>query len=248
MIWFVGAGPGAPDLITVRGQRLLETADRVVYAGSLVNPRLLDACRKDAVLLDSARMTLEEIVRALTEPGRDAAVVRLHTGDPALYGAIREQQAMLDDLGFPWETVPGVSSLFAAAAALGCEYTVPGVSQTLIVSRMAGRTPVPERESLRALAAHRATMTLFLSAGMLREVCRELTEGGYPEDTPCAVVYRASWPDEEIVRGTLSDIAERAAHVTRTALIVVGDALAASGARSRLYDPAFGHGYREGRA
>ncbi|MBR1407522.1 MAG: precorrin-4 C(11)-methyltransferase [Clostridia bacterium] len=245
MIYFIGAGPGAVDLITVRGRSLLERAELVVYAGSLVNPQLLSYCPKDAVLMDSAGMTLEEVVEALTSRGREATVVRLHTGDPALYGAIREQMGALRKMGFDYEVVPGVSSLFAASAALGAEYTLPGVSQTLIVTRMAGRTPVPEGQELRGLAAHGASMALFLSVDRLEELCTELTAGGYAPDTPCAVVFRASWPDEEIVRGTLCDIAEKAAHIRKTALVLVGRFLSEEGERSMLYHPAFSHGYRE---
>ena len=245
MIHFVGAGSGAADLITVRERSLLERAELGVYAGSLVNPELLSFCPASTHCLNSAKMTLEEVVEALTSLGREATVVRLHTGDPSLYGAIAEQMAMLRQRGYDCEVVPGVSSLFAASAALGAEYTLPGVSQTLIVSRLAGRTPVPEGQQARALAAHGASMAFFLSVDRLGELCRELEAGGCAPDTPCAVVCKASWPEEEIVRGTLSDIADRASHIRKTALVLVGRFLAEEGERSRLYDPAFSHGYRE---
>lgn len=247
MIWFVGAGPGAADLITVRGARLLGEADVVIYAGSLVNPALLELCKKGCVTYDSAGMTLGEVVslmRAAELEGK--ACVRLHTGDPALYGALGEQLDELDRLGIPYEVVPGVSSLFGAASALGCEYTVPGVVQSLIVTRMAGRTPVPERERLADLAAHGCTMALFLSAGLLVEAQAELLAGGYAADTPAAVVVRATWPDEIVYPCTVGTLAQCAAEheVSRSALVVVGACLSARGHRSKLYDPSFSHGYR----
>ena len=245
MIYFIGAGPGAPDLITVRGMRLLQKADVVIYAGSLVNPELLDYCRPETTIYNSASMTLEETVAAMRDAPEGATVVRLHTGDPCLYGAIAEQMRALDQLGLAYEVVPGVSSFCGAAAAIPAEYTPAEVSQTVIITRMAGRTPVPERENLRALAAHRATMTLFLSVSMLKNVCAELIAGGYPVDTPVAVVYKATWPEQEVVRGTLADIAEKAAHIQKTALILVGDFLRESDKRSKLYDPAFTHACRE---
>ena len=245
MIHFIGAGPGAPDLITLRGARLLAQSSLVIYAGSLVNPELLALCPGSARVLNSAGMTLEEIVEAMRSARPEETVVRLHTGDPSLYGAIREQMDALDALKLPYEVVPGVSSMSAAAAALRAEYTLPGVSQTVIISRMAGRTPVPERESLRSLAAHGATMVLFLSAGMIPEVCRELIAGGCAPDTPAAAVQRASWPDERIVRATLETLPEKACGISRTAIITVGSFLSGSQLRSLLYDPQFSHGYRE---
>lgn len=248
MIYFVGAGPGAADLITVRGQALLRKADMVVYAGSLVNPALLALCPEGCEILDSARMTLEEVIGAMARrdaPG--AAVVRLHTGDPSLYGALREQMDELARLGIAFEVVPGVSAFSAAAAALPAEYTLPGVTQTLIITRMAGRTPVPEAESIRALAAHRAAMALFLSAGMLPELCAELIAGGYPPETPAAIVYKASWPEQKVVRGTLRTLPQDGKGLTRTALVLVGGFLGGEYERSKLYDPAFAHGFREAR-
>ena len=251
MIYFVGAGSGAADLITVRGMRLLERADMVVWAGSLVNGELLSYCKPGCEVHDSALLTLDEtdaLLRRAAREGKDC--VRLHTGDPALFGAIREQMERLDAAGIAYEVVPGVSSLFAAAAALKKELTVPGVSQTVIVSRMAGRTPVPERESIRALSQHGATMVLFLSAGMIAPLTRELLAGGtYTERTPCAVVYKASWQDERIVRGTLGDIAEQAtaAGITKTALVIVGDVLGDRSEPSKLYDRQFATAFRPAR-
>lgn len=247
MIYFIGAGPGAADLITVRGAKLLEQADLVIYAGSLVNPELLGYCRKEARILNSASMTLEETIAAMRAMPKEAVVVRLHTGDPSLYGAIREQMDALDRLDLAYEVVPGVSSFCAAAAALPTEYTPPKISQTVIIARAAGRTPVPEKENLRSLAEHRAAMVLFLSMEMLDRVCRELVEGGYAPETPAAVVYRASWPDQQVIRGTLIDLPQKAAHIRKTALILVGDFLGQTHTRSKLYDPAFSHEFREAR-
>lgn len=247
MIRFVGAGPGAADLITLRGARLLGEADLVVYAGSLINPELLELCRTEAELVDSSGLVLDEIVGLLVEADRvGRSCVRLHTGDPALYGAIAEQMRELDRHGIAYEVVPGVSSLFGASAALGLEYTAPGVSQSLIVTRMAGRTPMPERERLREMASHGCTMALFLSAGLLREASLELVADGYAPDTPAAIVQRATWPDEAVYRctvGTLAACAERHG-VDRQAIAIVGDVLSGAGAPSLLYDPAFSHGYR----
>lgn len=249
MIYFVGAGSGAPDLITVRGQNLLRRAALVIYAGSLVNPELLNQCPEDCEKLDSAGMTLDEVICALVRAEREGAVVvRLHTGDPSIYGAIREQMDALRTRNIPFQIVPGVSSFCAAAAALEAEYTLPGVSQTVIISRMAGRTPVPEKESIRSLAAHNATMALFLSVSMLDKLCAELVAGGYPEDTPAAIVYKASWPDEKIVRGTLKTLPESGKGIGKTALVLVGRFLEGDYEKSKLYDPTFTHGFREAKA
>ncbi|MBR7041263.1 MAG: precorrin-4 C(11)-methyltransferase [Clostridia bacterium] len=245
MIYFIGAGPGAADLITVRGMELLKRADLVVYAGSLVNTELLDYCREDCEKLNSASMTLEEVIGAMTSYPAGSTVVRLHTGDPSIYGAIREQMDELDSLGYDYEVVPGVSSMNAAAAVLKAEYTLPGVSQTLIVSRMAGKTPVPEKENIRSLAAHGASMALFLSVSMLKKLCEELIAGGYAPETPAAVVYKATWPDQETVQGTLESLPEKAAHIGRTALVLVGGFMGGGYERSKLYDPAFSHMFRE---
>lgn len=249
MIQFVGAGSGAADLITVRGARLLEAADVIVYAGSLVNPDLLAYAKPGCEIHDSAKMTLEEVM-AVMLPAEAAGkrVVRLHTGDPCLYGAIREQMDILDAKGVPYEVVPGVSSFCGAAAALKAEYTLPEVSQTVIITRMAGRTPVPERESIRHLASHGSTMVLFLSTGLIPRLVEELLAGGaYTEDTPAALVYKATWPDERVFRCTVGTLAETAREnqITKTALITVGGFLGADYARSKLYDPSFTTEFRE---
>ncbi|HIU31736.1 MAG TPA: precorrin-4 C(11)-methyltransferase [Candidatus Caccousia avistercoris] len=249
MIYFVGAGSGAPDLITLRGDRLLRQADCVVYAGSLVNPALLEACRPDCALYDSARMTLEEIVEVMVQAEKKGGLcVRLHTGDPCLYGAIREQMDALDAAGIAYEVVPGVSSFCGAAAAAKAEYTVPGVSQTVILTRVAGRTPVPAGQELSALAAHQASMVLFLSAGLLEKAQQELLAGGYPAETPAALVYKATWPEEKVVRCTVSTLAASAREngIEKTALVLVGRFLGEEGERSLLYHPAFTTGFRKG--
>ena len=251
MVYFVGAGSGAPDLITVRGARLIAQADVIVYAGSLVNPALLNGRKKDCIVFNSAEMTLEEVLAVMIPAAREGKlVVRLHTGDPSVYGAHREQMDALDAAGVPFEVCPGVSSFCGAAAALRAEYTLPGISQTVILTRMEGRTPVPEAERIEALAAHGASMAVFLSAGRLDELAQRLQAGGYAPDTPAAIVYKATWPDEKIVRTTVSGLAEAAAEaqITKTALIVVGGFLGGGYDRSRLYDPSFTTGFREGRA
>lgn len=245
-IFFVGAGPGDPDLLTLKGRRLLDNADLVVYAGSLVNPALLNGIRAECH--DSAGLDLAAIMGLMVPACRAGKkVVRLHTGDPAMYGAIREQMQWLDRENLPYEVVPGVSSAFAAAASLRRELTVPEQTQTVILTRQAGRTPVPEREALSKLAAIGASMCIFLSVGMMEKVVADLLAGGYAPDTAVAVVEKASWPDERIVRGTLADIAARVqvAGIRKTAMIVVGPALDdASEAASRLYAEDFSHGCR----
>ncbi|MBC8569291.1 precorrin-4 C(11)-methyltransferase [Zongyangia hominis] len=248
MVHFVGAGPGAVDLITVRGMRLLSQADVIIYAGSLVNPQLLSYAKKGCEIHNSAAMTLEETFAVMQEAEREGkTTVRLHTGDPSLYGAIREQIELLEEAGISSDVTPGVSSFCAAASALQAEYTLPGISQSVIITRLAGRTPVPEREKIESLSAHGATMVIFLSAGMLPELRRRLLEGGCREDTPAAIVYKASWPEEQVVRGRVGDLPEMARRhgIERTALILVGEFLDGKRERSKLYDPAFGHGYRE---
>lgn len=250
MVYFVGAGSGAVDLITVRGQRLLRQADVVIYAGSLVNPQLLKETRPDCRLYNSAKMTLEEVLEVIEQAHREqACIVRLHTGDPCLYGAIREQMDQLDALNIPYEYVPGVSSFCAAAAALNAEYTLPDVSQTVIITRMAGRTPVPEKESIESFAAHHATMVVFLSTGLLEELSRRLIEGGYTADTPAAIVYKATWEDEKSFVCTVGTLAETAREnqITKTALMIIGDVVAHNGYdRSKLYDPGFTTEFRKG--
>lgn len=252
MVHFVGAGPGAADLLTVRGMRLLARAGCVIYAGSLVNPALLAYAPAGCTVYNSAEMTLEQVLQAIRDAeAAGVDTVRLHTGDPCLYGAIQEQMDALDALGIPWDDTPGVSSFCAAAAALGAEYTLPGISQSLIITRMAGRTPVPAGEDLTALASHGCSMVLFLSAGLLDEVQARLLQGAYTPDTPAAIVYKASWPQQKLLRCTLGTLARTAAEagVRSTALVLVGDFLAQGGyQRSKLYDPAFTTGFREGKA
>ena len=252
MVHFVGAGPGAADLITLRGAELLRQADVVIYAGSLVNQELLENCRADCEIHNSAAMTLEQVLAVMerAEAGGKTSV-RLHTGDPSLYGAIREQMDALRERDIPFDLTPGVSSFSAAAAALEAEYTLPGVSQSLILSRLAGRTPVPEGERLSGLAAHGASMVLFLSAGLLPRLQEELLAGGaYSPETPAALVYKVSWPEEKLCRCTLGTLAETGARegIHKTALVLVGDFLAGPYERSRLYDPDFSTEYRRARS
>ena len=248
MIHFVGAGCGAADLITIRGKKLIEEADVIIYAGSLVNPALLDYRKEGCEVFNSAKMTLEEVLEVMFRAEREGkATVRLHTGDPSLYGAIREQMDVLDEKGIEYDYCPGVSSFCGAAAALRMEYTLPDISQSVVITRMAGRTPVPERESVRSFAQHQATMVLFLSTGLLEKVETELTEGGYAPDTPAAIVYKASWPDEKTVLCTVSNLAKTAQEnkITKTALIIIGNAVSQSGyRRSDLYNPNFSTEYR----
>ena len=249
MVHFVGAGPGGVDLITVRGARLLSEADCIIYAGSLVNPALLDYKKDSCAVYDSAAMTLEDVtsaMRKMEEEGK--TTVRLHTGDPSLYGAIREQMDILDEYSIEYDVTPGVSSFSGAAAALQAEYTLPDVSQSVIITRMAGRTPVPEGEKLSSLAKHGCTMVLFLSTGLLETVETELMEGGYNADTPAAIVYKATWPEQKVFRCTVSTLASTAKenNITKTALITVGGFLGDRYERSKLYDPEFTHEYRKG--
>ena len=249
MIHFIGAGPGAADLITVRGARLLREADVIIYAGSLVNPALLENKKENCAIYDSASMTLEDVIDVMkATEASGGTTVRLHTGDPSLYGAIREQMDRLDELEIAYDVTPGVSSFSGAAAALEAEYTLPEVSQSVIITRMPGRTPVPEREKLSKMASHGCTMVLFLSTGLLEDVERELMEGGYGPDTPAAIVYKATWPEQRVYRCTVSTLARTAKEnqVTKTALITVGGFLGGQYERSKLYDPGFTHGYRVG--
>lgn len=247
-IYFVGAGPGDKDLITLKGYKLLSQADIVIYAGSLVNPDLLDYCKSGARLYDSAGMNLEEIIDIMREGAeKDLLVVRLQTGDISIYGSIREQAEELKKLNIGYESVPGVSSFLGAAEALGIEYTVPEVSQSLIITRIEGRTPVPKLESLKSFAGHQTSMAIFLSVQNIDGVVDQLLEGGYPLDTPVAVVYKATWPDQELVRGTLEDIAGKVkkAGIKKTALILVGRFLGHEYNYSKLYDKYFSHEYRD---
>ena len=248
MVHFVGAGSGAVDLITVRGAKLLSEADVVIYAGSLVNPEHLGRCRAECEIHDSAKLTLEEVIEIIkAAEAQGKTTVRLHTGDSSIYGAVREQFDELDALGIAYDVCPGVSAFCGAAAALKAEYTLPDVSQTVIITRMEGRTPVPEKEKIRLLAAHQSTMVLFLSTGLLEGLQAELMAGGYAPETPAAIVYKATWPDEKQFRCRLCDLAKtaKANNITKTALIVVGGFLGDSYERSKLYDPGFTTGFRE---
>ncbi|WP_242965329.1 precorrin-4 C(11)-methyltransferase [Petroclostridium xylanilyticum] len=246
MVYFIGAGPGDPELITIKGQRLIKEADVIIYAGSLVNREVLNGAKENVEIYNSAGMTLEEVLEVMRKAeAEDKTVARVHTGDPSIYGAIREQMDALDEMGIRYEVVPGVSSFVAAAAALKKEFTLPGVSQTVILTRLEGRTEVPEGEQLRNLARHGASMAIFLSVGMIDRVVEELLEG-YPPDTPAAVVQKASWPDQKIVMGTLKDIAQKVKNenITKTAQIVVGDFLGNDYELSKLYDKTFSHEFR----
>ena len=248
MVHFVGAGCGAADLITLRGARLLGEAQVVIYAGSLVNPAVLQYTQPDCQLYDSAKMTLEQVLSVIREAeAAGKTTVRLHSGDSSVYGAVREQFDQLDRLGIDYDVCPGVSAFCGAAASLKAEYTLPDVSQTVIITRTAGRTVVPERESIQSLAAHRATMVLFLSTGLTQKLQAELLEGGYPGKTPAAVVYKASWPDERIFRCTVETLHKTVSEngLTRTALIIVGDCMGEGYQRSRLYDPGYSTLFRE---
>lgn len=248
MVHFVGAGSGAEDLITVRGARLIKNADVIIYAGSLVNPKLLDEKKSGCAVYNSAVMTLEQVldvIKEADEKGMD--IVRLHTGDPCIYGAIKEQMDMLDSMNINYDYCPGVSSFCGAASALNLEYTLPDISQSVIITRMAGKTPVPSKESIESFASHNATMVIFLSTGMLLELSKRLISGGYNEDTPAAICYKATWPDEKkyiCTVGTLYETA-KANNITKTALIIVGDVINAKYRRSDLYNPSFETEFRK---
>ena len=247
MVHFIGAGPGDPELLTIKGKKLIDSADVIIYAGSLVNKKVLDDRKESAVVYNSAYMTLPEVIQVMKEAeGKGLSVARVHTGDPSIYGAIREQMDALDRIGISYEVIPGVSSFLAAAASMKKEYTLPGVSQTVILSRLEGRTPVPEKEKILSLAKHHATMIIFLSVGKI-EVLVQLLSESYERDTPAAVVYKASWPEEVIVYGTLETIADKvkAAGITKTALVVIGDFLGNAYELSKLYDQNFETEYRK---
>lgn len=247
MVYFVGAGTGAADLITVRGMRLLQRADVIIYAGSLVNPELLEYAEKNCQIYNSAKLTLDEVI-AIIKEAKEKVIVRLHTGDPSLYGAVREQMDELDRLSIPYESCPGISACFGAAASLNIEYTLPDLSQSLIITRMEGRTKVPKLESIESFAAHQASMAIYLSAGMLEELSRRLIRGGYDKKTPAALVYKATWPEEEAYRctvETLPDVAEEHG-ITKTALVLVGRVLTHQNyQKSRLYAPDFSTEFRK---
>ena len=249
MVHFVGAGSGAADLITIRGKEFLEKADVIIYAGSLVNPELLKYAKESCEIYDSAKMTLEEVMDVMVQAEKDQKMtVRLHTGDPCLYGAIREQMDLLDEEKIEYDYCPGVSSFCGAASALNLEYTLPDISQSVIITRMEGRTPVPAKESIQSFAAHQATMVIFLSTGMLEELSRRLIEGGYQADTPAAIVYKATWDDEKKFVCTVGTLAQTAKenHITKTALMIIGDVVRTTDyKRSKLYDPGFTTEFRE---
>ena len=249
MVHFVGAGSGAPDLITLRGKKFLEEADVVIYAGSLVNPQLLEYTKENCKIYNSAKMTLEEVLDVIFDAEeKGLTTVRLHTGDPSLYGAIREQMDVLEEKNIAFDYCPGVSSFCGAASALNLEYTLPDVSQSVIITRMEGRTPVPEKESIQSFAAHHATMVVFLSTGMLEELSRRLIEGGYTADTPAAIVYKATWEDQKTFVCTVGTLAQTAKenNITKTALMIIGDVVAHNHYnRSELYNPAFTTEFRE---
>ena len=249
-VHFVGAGPGAVDLITVRGMQLISKADVIIYAGSLVNPELLYYASENISIHDSSLMTLDEVIAVMKEAcDKGLDVVRLHTGDQSIYGAVREQMDELDRLGIEYDSCPGVSAAFGAAASLNLEYTLPDVSQTLILTRTSGRTGVPDRESIQSLAAHKASMAVYLSSSLLDKLSKELIEGGYTPDTPAAIVYKATWPEERAYLTTVKDLARTGEEngITKTAIVLVGDAIKASSySKSKLYDPSWSTEYRKG--
>lgn len=249
MVYFVGAGSGAPDLITVRGKNFLEQADVIIYAGSLVNPKLLEYKKEGCQVYNSAKMTLEEVLDVMFDAEeKGLTTVRLHTGDPCIYGAIREQMDVLDEKGIAYDYCPGVSAFCGAASALNLEYTLPDVSQSVVITRMAGRTPVPEREEIATFAAHHCTMVVFLSTGLLGQLSERLIAGGYTADTPAAIVYKATWEDEKAFICTVGTLAQTAKenNITKTALMIIGDVVTHSHYnRSELYNPAFTTEFRE---
>ncbi|MDY3796246.1 MAG: precorrin-4 C(11)-methyltransferase [Agathobacter sp.] len=249
MVHFVGAGSGAVDLITVRGKKLLEKADVIIYAGSLVNPELLDYAKEDCTILNSATMTLDEVIDVMKKADEENKdIVRLHTGEPSIYGAVREQMDELDKLGISYDSCPGVSACFGAASILNLEYTLPEVSQSLIITRMEGRTSVPEMESIESFAMHQASMAIYLSTGMLDELGRRLIKGGYREDTPAALIYKATWPDEKAFVCTVATLAKTAQenNIIKTAIVLVGEVIAHQNyEKSRLYAPDFETEFRK---
>ncbi|WP_029231682.1 precorrin-4 C(11)-methyltransferase [Butyrivibrio sp. VCB2006] len=252
MVNFVGAGPGAVDLITVRGMELIKNADVIIYAGSLVNPQLLDYAKEGAGIHNSATMTLEEVLDVMKKATADGKeVVRLHTGEPSIYGAVREQMDALDEAGIEYASCPGVSACFGAASSLNLEYTLPNVSQTLIITRLEGKTLVPEKEKMESLASHGASMAIYLSAGMLDKLSEKLIAGGYKEDTSVALVYKATWPEEKKIICTVGTMAECAKkeNITKTAIVLVGDAINCTNYdKSKLYDPSFSTEYRKAKS
>ncbi len=249
MVFFVGAGTGAADLITVRGMRLLQQADMIIYTGSLVNPKLLEYAKTKCKIYNSAKLTLDEVIEIIKQAEEEKKMtVRLHTGDPSIYGAVREQMDELDKLGIEYESCPGVSACFGAAASLNLEYTLPDISQSLIITRMEGKTKVPEKESIESFAAHQASMAIYLSTGMLGELSKRLVAGGYAKETPAAIVYKATWPEEAVFVCTIETLEETAVNngITKTALILVGEAITHQNyKKSRLYAPDFSTEFRQ---
>ena len=249
MVYFVGAGSGAADLIAVRGMHLLEQADVIIYAGSLVNPELLSYAKAECKIYNSAKLTLDEVLTIMKRSEAEKKMlVRLHTGDPSIYGAVREQMDELDRLGIGYESCPGVSACFGAAASLNLEYTLPDISQTLIITRMEGKTKVPAKESIESLAAHKTSMAIYLSTGMLDELSKRLIAGGYKKDTPAALVYKATWPEEIAVTCTIETLPESAKEhgIRKTALVLVGDVITHQNyQKSRLYAPDFSTEFRQ---
>ena len=247
-LYFIGAGPGDPELITLKGKRLISEADVIIYAGSLVNPEILKYGKEGAAIYNSATMTLEQVIDVIAEAeAAGKTTVRLHTGDSSIYGAVREQFDELEQRGIAYDVCPGVSAFCGAAASLKTEYTLPDVSQTVIITRAPGRTPVPEKQSIRALAAHGATMVLFLSTGLTEKLQAELLAGGYAGSTPVAVVYKATWPEEKIFRCTVDTLHRTVTEngLTKTSLIIVGDCMGDKYLRSLLYHPGFTTEFRE---
>ena len=248
MVHFIGAGPGDPELLTIKGKKLIDQADVIIYAGSLVNKEVLAGAKEGAEIYNSATMTLEEVIEVMKKAEAEGKMTaRVHTGDPAVFGAHREQMDELSRLGIDYDVIPGVSSFLATAAALKKEYTLPGVSQTVILTRMEGRTPVPSKESIESFASHQTSMVIFLSVQEIEKVVEKLINGGYPKTTPIAVIYKATWPDEKVVKGTLEDIASKVKEndIKKTALIMVGEFLGTTYNNSKLYDKDFKHEYRK---
>lgn len=247
MVYFVGVGPGDPEFLTIKALKIIQNSDVIIYAGSLINPEILCYSKNEALKFDSSSLSLEEIIRLIEENYENKTIARLHSGDPSLYGAIYEQMTELDKRNIPYEVIPGVSSLFGAVSRLKREFTPPQLSQTLIITRLEGRTSVPQKEQLAALASHKASMAIFLSVHMIDKVVEELMEGGYDSDTPICVVYKATWKDEKIIKGKLNNIVKlvKDYDIKNTAIIFVGDFLEPHGDYSKLYNRSFSHSFRK---
>lgn len=247
MVYFIGVGPGDPELLTIKALKIIQISDVIIYAGSLINPEILCYAKSDALKFDSSKLSLEEIIQLIEENCENKTIARLHSGDPSLYGAIYEQMQELDKRNIPYEVIPGVSSLFGAVSRLKREFTPPELSQTLIITRLEGRTAVPQNERLSSLATHKASMAIFLSIHMIDRVVEELLKGGYDKDTPVYVVYKATWKDEKIIKGKIENIASlvKDSEIKNTAIIFVGDFLEPYGGYSKLYDRTFYHSFRK---